>query len=48
MKMHFNAKSAHTSLATADDDEPFRSVHLGLVLLDVDGLVEDDTRLKFW
>lgn len=48
MKMHFNAKSAHTSQVTADDNEPFRSVHLGLVLLDVEGLVEDDTRLASW
>lgn len=48
MQMHFNAKNAHTTSVTAEDDDPFRTLHLGLVLLDVDGLIEEADRLKTW
>jgi hypothetical protein len=46
LHFHLNAKGAHTSTATPASATPYRSIHMGQYLLDVEDIIEDDERLK--
>jgi hypothetical protein len=48
MHFHMNARGAHTTAVTPSDATPYRSLHMGQYLLDVEDIIEDTDRLTAW
>lgn len=48
IQIHTYAKNAHSTQTTAADADPFRSLHLGLFLLNTTDTVESTDRLNSW
>jgi hypothetical protein len=43
-----NARGAHTTAVTPSDETPYRSLHMGQYLLDVEDIIEETDRLAAW
>jgi len=48
MYFHMNARGAHTTTVTPEDEAPYRSLHMGSFLLDTEDIIEDTDRLEEW